>query len=76
MRLEVLEPTIFKNIFENTNNITDNIHLKINPEGMKFTCLDNAHIQFTQVQFTDLMFQELTDKVYKLIIEAYEFKKI
>lgn len=76
MRLEVLEPTIFKNIFENTNNITDNIHLKINQEGMKFTCLDNAHIQFTEVQFTNLMFQELPDKEYELIVDAYEFKKI
>lgn len=76
MRLEVLEPTIFKNIFENIDNLTDNIHLKINHEGMKFTCLDNAHIQFTQVQFTDLMFQELPDKEYELIVDAYEFKKI
>lgn len=73
MRLEVLEPTIFKNIFENIDNLTENIKLKINSQGMEFTCMDKAHISFTQVKFSNEMFEELPDKEEEVIINADEF---
>lgn len=74
MKLKITEPKTFKNIFENICNLTENIKLKINSQGMEFTCMDKAHISFTQVKFSNKMFEELPNKEEEVIINADEFR--
>lgn len=76
-KIELINNTIFKIIFESVTRIIDEVTLLCDKEGMHLTALDKSHITFVELDLGKTLFDTYQcDDPIKISIDCEEFLKV
>ena len=76
-KIELINNTIFKIIFESVTRIIDEVTLLCDKEGMHLTALDKSHITFVELDLEKTLFDTYQcDDPIKISIDCEEFLKV
>lgn len=77
MRLELSNPSIFKDAFDCIGTIIDECKLEFDPEGLTINALDKSHITFLSLYFRKTLFDEYEcETPESIIIDTNQLMKI